>query len=104
MIKLKERFTRPQIESIYNLFETLNNCNTNPMSSCKISGVSNYVDANGNFICTYVMQSWGGGDGNQIDVEYRQIDSTGVVKDMLPLYSSEERLNESISKMEKITL
>jgi hypothetical protein len=104
METIRERFTREQIIAIYELFERLNSCNTDPLSSCKVTGVATYVDANGNFICTYVMESWGGGDGKQIDIEYRQINPMGETQDMMNLYSSEERLIESISKMEKTTL
>ena len=104
MATITERFTREQIIAIHELFERLNSCNTDPLSSCKVTGVATYVDANGNFICTYVMESWGGGDGKQIDIEYRQINPMGETQDMMNLYSSEERLIESISKMEKIIL
>jgi hypothetical protein len=103
-MKVTDRFTQPQIESIYKLISGLNDCNTNPLSSCKIKGLSTYIDANNNFICTYVMESWGDRDGKRIEIIYRRVDTMGNTMDMLPLYSTEESLNKSISKMEKITL
>jgi hypothetical protein len=103
-MKITDKFTKPQIESIYSLLISLNDCNTNPLSSCKITGVSNFVDIRNNFICTYVMESWGESDGKKIEIVYRQIDDVGNVMDMKDIYLDEGTINESISKMEKIQI
>ena len=101
---MKDLFTQKQLERIYELLSNLNDCNTKMNSNCKVSAIAMYIDSRKNFVCTYLMKMYGGGDGMQTEIKYVQIDPSGEKKNMLDIYSSEEDVARSIETMKEIKL
>lgn len=101
---MKHLFNEAQLQRIYELLTNLNDCNTKMNSNCKVSAIAMYADSRNNFVCTYLMKTYGGGDGVQTDIKYVQIDPKGNKHNMLDIYRSEEEVARSIQKMKEITL
>lgn len=101
---MKELFTQKQLQRIYEFLSNLNDCNVRMNSNCKVSAIDMYIDNRENFVCTYVFQTFGGGDGMQTEIKYVQIDPNGEKINMLDIYKNEETLSKTIDKMKPIKL
>jgi hypothetical protein len=104
-MKLKYiEFSEPQLERIYEFINNLNNCNTNPMSNCKVSGIDMRVDSKNNFFCSYLMEMLGSGDGVQLQISYAEIKSDGIKINLLDVYRTENEIIHVMDKMKKIEI
>jgi hypothetical protein len=97
-------FTQTQLERIYEMLESLNGMNTNPLSNQKISGIAMYTDTSDNFVCTYVLRTFGNSDGAEYDIKYVMIKPNGTKIDLLSIYRNETEVIEKVNKMKEITL
>lgn len=97
-------FKQPQIERIYELLTNLNDCNVKRNSNCKVKAIKMYQDSRNNFVCTYLFQTLGGGDGIVTEIKYVIIRPDGEKVNMLDVYSSEADIESSIDKMKPIEL
>lgn len=103
-MKITDKFTEVQLQSMFSFLEELDKCNSNLLSNCKVKGLKSYIDKKNNYVCAYVYESFGASDGKTIDIKYKKIDSNGEITDLMDLYKNEQNLNDSISKMEEINI
>jgi hypothetical protein len=101
---MRDLFTEKQLNRIYELLSNLNDCNIKVGSNCKVSAIAMYVDSRKNFVCTYVFQTLGSGDGMQTEIKYVLIDPNGQKKNMLDVYSSEADISNALETMKQIKL
>jgi hypothetical protein len=99
-----ENFTQQQRERIFEFLSNLNDCNYKANSNCKVKAINMYEDNRGNFVCTYILQTFGGQDGVQNDIKYAQIDSLGNKSNMLDSYSSGSAIEAAMVGMKKIEI
>jgi hypothetical protein len=101
---IKDEFTQAQIIRIYEFLSNLNDCNIKPNSNCKVSAIEMYKDSRNNFVCAYVFQSFGSGDGLQSEIKYIQITPSGEKNNLLDIYKDESTLINTIATMKNIQL
>ncbi len=97
-------FKKEQIERIYALLSNLNECNTKFNSNCKVKAIQMYVDNENNFVCTYLYQSLGSGDGLVNEIKYVMITPSGEKVNLLDVYSSKEAIQKGLETMKIIEI
>jgi len=93
-----------QIERIYEFLKNLNDCNTDLMSRCKISGMDLRISSDKSFFCSYVMSFYGESDGQEIEIKYVEIKPNGTKVNLLEVYRNENEITFIMNKMDKIEI